>query len=161
MNGMGTHQSARMQKDEWLTPPHIISSLGSFDLDPCAPKIRPWDMAKDHYHELGLMKPWHGRIWLNPPYGNMTGEWLNKLSHHNNGVALIFARTDTETFFREVWAKADAVLFIKGRLTFCHIDGTRATANSGAPSCLVAYGLNNVQSLEKCDIKGKLLKING
>jgi hypothetical protein len=31
------HQSARMKNDEWLTPPSIISSLGQFDLDPCAP----------------------------------------------------------------------------------------------------------------------------
>lgn len=38
--GMGSHQSAAMLKDEWLTPPEIIQALGgpeSFDLDPCAP----------------------------------------------------------------------------------------------------------------------------
>jgi hypothetical protein len=36
-------------KDEWLTPPEIIKSLGEFDLDPCSPINRPWDTAKNHY----------------------------------------------------------------------------------------------------------------
>ena len=43
--GIGSHQSATMQNDEWLTPPEILKPLGSFDLDPCAPINRPWDMA--------------------------------------------------------------------------------------------------------------------
>lgn len=38
---IGSHQSARMKSDTWLTPPDIIKSLGEFDLDPCSPvKIR-------------------------------------------------------------------------------------------------------------------------
>jgi len=28
MKGMGSHQSAAMMKDEWLTPPHIFEGLG-------------------------------------------------------------------------------------------------------------------------------------
>jgi hypothetical protein len=35
------HQSARMKNDEWLTPPEILAKLGEFDLDPCAPVVRP------------------------------------------------------------------------------------------------------------------------
>lgn len=48
MNGIGSHQSARMLNDEWLTPPNIIINLGPFDLDPCAPVIRPWNTAIKH-----------------------------------------------------------------------------------------------------------------
>jgi len=29
------------------------------------------------------------------------------------------------------------------------VDGTRAPFNSGAPICLVAYGLDNVEALER------------
>jgi hypothetical protein len=56
-------------KDEWLTPPPLIQALGEFDLDPCAPIKRPWDMAKNHYtiEDDGLEKDWFGRVWLNPP----------------------------------------------------------------------------------------------
>ena len=147
-----------MGNDEWLTPPEILAELGEFDLDPCAPKVRPWDTAKEHYFELGLMKPWHGRVWLNPPYGNETKHWLNRLVEHGNGIALIMARTETKTFFSCVWEKADAFLFIKGRLCFHYVDGTRAKANCGAPSVLVAYGENNVKILENCNIKGKFIR---
>lgn len=160
MSGMGSHQSARMKKDEWLTPPELIRLLGFFDLDPCSPgDRRPWDTAVRHYsvEDNGLIKPWNGRIWLNPPYGKETGLWLNRLASHGNGIALIFARTETEMFFGEVWKKADALLFLRGRLHFHHIDGTRAKANSGAPSVLVAYGDKNVDALEKVSHLGELI----
>lgn len=126
--------------DEWLTPPHVIKALGEFDLDPCAPIVRPWDMAKKHYtvNDDGLSKPWEGRVWLNPPYGKETFKWLERLSEHRNGIALIFARTETRQFHSEIWSKANSIFFFKGRLKFHYVDGScENTAN--APSCLVAY----------------------
>lgn len=151
---IGGHQSARMKNDEWLTPPEIIRALGEFDLDPCAPVVRPWEMAKHHYTALddGLRHPWHGRVWMNPPYGLEAAEWLARLAAHGNGIALIFARTETKMFFEYVWQKADAVLFIEGRLHFHYVDGSRAAANSGAPSCLIAYGRENVEALRNCGL---------
>ena len=91
--GMGSHQSAAMLKDEWLTPPEIIKALGgpkSFDLDPCAPIKRPWDMAKEHYTiaDNGLLKPWHGRVWFNPPYGGpaIVGPWMRRMVEHGQAT---------------------------------------------------------------------------
>lgn len=161
--GMGGHQSARMKKDEWLTPPEIIKELGEFDLDPCSPICRPWDTAKRHYTVVddGLTREWAGRIWLNPPYGREASEWLRKLSDHGNGIALIFARTETEMFFEHVWNKANALLFFKGRLYFRHVDGSRAVANAGAPSVLIAYGSDNVKSLEQVKDWGMLINLSG
>ncbi|WP_206516814.1 hypothetical protein [Mesorhizobium sp. M7A.F.Ca.MR.245.00.0.0] len=49
---IGSHHSAAAGTDVWLTPPAILAALGgaeSFDLDPCAPLDRPWDMARQHY----------------------------------------------------------------------------------------------------------------
>ena len=148
---MGGHHSAAMLKDEWLTPPYIIDALGDFDVDPCSPVKRPWDTANYHYdiNDDGLHHPWPGRVWLNPPYGLEAARWLDRLAQHGNGIALIFARTETKMFFDHVWRRADAVLFIEGRLHFHHVDGTRAAANAGAPSCLVAYGENNVRKLKE------------
>lgn len=155
---IGGHQSARMAKDEWLTPPEVLEVLGSFDLDPCAPVNRPWEMARDHFTVDcdGLQREWKGRVWLNPPYGPETGKWLGRLAGHGNGIALIFARTETRFFFDHVWGRASAVLFLKGRLHFYHVDGSRAKANSGGPSCLVAYGLENVKVLAECGLEGCL-----
>lgn len=158
-NGMGSHQSSDAGKTEWLTPPVILEKLGSFDLDPCSPINRPWDTATHHYTILddGLNKEWFGKVYCNPPYGTQTAVWLNKLSKHGNGIALIFARTETEMFFEEVWNKADALLFIKGRLFFHHVTGERGSSNSGAPSVLIAYGSDCVKQLENSNIEGKLI----
>ena len=149
-----------MINDEWLTPPEILSALGVFDLDPCAPVDRPWNMAVTHYTalDLGLMKPWTGRVWLNPPYGQQTGAWLEKMAAHGNGIALIFARTETEMFLSHVWKKADAILFIEGRLYFHYVTGERAKGSGGAPSVLIAYGPKNVDALRQSGIKGALVE---
>jgi len=145
-----------MLKDEWLTPPSIIEALGSFDLDPCAPVKRPWDTAKRHLtmEDDGLNHPWSGRVWLNPPYGKETGKWLEKLADHGNGIALIFSRTETTMFHDYVWSRATSLLFLRGRIHFHHVDGTRAAANAGAPSVLIAYGDNNAVALAKAMNQG-------
>ena len=159
--GMGSHQSSNMTKDEWLTPPEIVKSLGDFALDPCAPINRPWETAFTHYdiNIDGLSTPWVGRVWLNPPYGSETGTWLHRLYKHGDGIALIFARTETKMFFEYVWGKADAVLFIKGRLSFHHVSGKKADRNAGAPSVLVAYGKENARILKNAGILGKYINL--
>lgn len=152
------HHSPVMGKDEWLTPPEIIRALGRFDLDPCAPVKRPWETADRHYTVLenGLAQPWHGRVWCNPPYGRETATWLRRLADHGDGIALIFARTETEMFVSHAWGRASAMLFIAGRLHFHHVDGTRAAANAGGPSVLLAYGPVNVKALAMSGIPGYL-----
>lgn len=144
--------------DEWLTPPGIVKALGEFDLDPCAPEVRPWDLAGKHYSKAddGLSQPWEGRVWLNPPFGREAVKWLRKMVEHGNGVALVPARTETAMFYECVWDVADAVLFMQGRPHFHYVDGRRAAANSGAPICLVAYGFNNERALRKAGL-GKVV----
>lgn len=158
---MGSHQNANTGTDTWLTPLPLIKSLGEFDLDPCTPEEMPWHTAKHRYTEQqnGLRQPWFGRVWLNPPYSTLKW-WFKKLVEHNNGIGLLFARTETIDFFDWIWDHADSVLFLKGRLHFHYPDGTRAKANSGAPSVLVAYGENNVAALEDSNIPGKHLLVN-
>ncbi len=148
-------------KEDWLTPPKILRVLGCFDLDPCAPMARPWDMAAVHYTiaDNGLTKPWHGRVWLNPPYGNQTERWMQRMAEHNNGIALIFARTETASFFPWVWDYASAVLFLRGRLRFFTKEG-REGGVAGAPSALVAYGPQNAVALHAAGIEGKMVDLH-
>lgn len=146
--------------EEWLTPPYIINALGPFDLDPCAPITRLFDTARSHYtiNDDGLSLPWQGRIWLNPPYGDQTTRWVQRLAEHGNGIALIFARTETATFFPWVWEHASAVLFLRGRVKFYNVDGTQG-GTAGAPSCLIAYGENNAIALEKSGLDGRVVDV--
>lgn len=154
MGSMGSHQSARMESDTWLTPPEIIKTLGDFDLDPCCPVNMPWRTAVRHYTDNGLEQDWFGRVWLNPPYSREAVKWLDKMSSHGNGIALVFARTETSWFHRTVWEAAAGLLFLKGRVHFHRADGTRAQANAGAPSVLVAYGLENAHILKDSGVAG-------
>jgi hypothetical protein len=156
-----SHERSPTEKTEWLTPPAILRRLGEFDLDPCAPIHRPWPTAKHHYtlREDGLVRPWFGRVWLNPPYGHETGRWLARLVQHGDGIALIFSRTETRMFFDYVWSKAAGILFLRGRLTFLNEDGTKPANSSGAPSSLVAYGRCNVQALAASGLAGKLVRL--
>lgn len=154
LTGNKREPTAVMGKDEWLTPPWLLERLGAFDLDPCAPVVRPWPMAKEHYtiKDNGLSKQWHGRMWCNPPYGREASAWLEKCGNHGNAIVLIFARTETDMFFRYVWEKADALFFLSGRLYFHHVSGECAAANSGAPSVLVAFGSSNAECLKSVDL---------
>lgn len=156
---MGSHHSHRAETTTWLTPPHIIEALGPFDLDPCA--APGWRTAETHYILPldGLAQPWRGMVWCNPPYSTEAWKWLDRLAGHGSGIALVFARTETTGFVEQVWNKADAVLFLHGRLHFHHADGTRAKANSGAPSCLVAYGTEAAQRLAKSGLPGTLVDL--
>lgn len=148
-------------KDKWLTPPHILAALGTFDLDPCSPINRPWDTASNHYtvNDNGLAMPWHGRVFCNPPYGAEAAAWLRKCAGHGNAIALTFARTETKMFFESVWNSADALLFIKGRLKFYHVTGEQGDS-AGSPSVLIAYGEDNTKTLQQCDIEGKFVRLN-
>lgn len=161
MAGIGTHPTRKAgATDEWLTPPELIRSLGEFDLDPCSPIDRPWDTAKLHYsiEDDGLSQPWAGRVWMNPPYGLQTGKWLSRLGRHGNGIALVFARTETQMFAKHVWGRADAVLFVEGRIRFRKPDGSEGSYTSGGPSALIAYGPENVTSLRRSGISGAIVE---
>lgn len=137
------HERSQSQSVEWYTPPEVFEALGiSFDLDPAAPPGGvPWVPAEQSYCEAedGLMQPWVGRVWLNPPYGAKVGLWLERLAQHGNGLALVFARTDTQ-WYQRVASQVTAVCFISGRLSFVRPDLSRGSA-AGAPSLLLAFGL--------------------
>ena len=145
-------------KVEWLTPPDLVKKLGTFDLDPCSPINPPFVHATTNFtiQDNGLTRQWFGRVYLNPPYGKGMEEWMEKLKNHRNGIALIFARTETKCFFKHIWNDADAVLFVKGRIKFYHVSGIQG-GTPGAPSVFIAYGKNNAELLKNAGIEGKFL----
>lgn len=158
------HESTYNESKEWYTPKYIFDALGlEFDLDPCSPgaDIVPWVPAQNHLTpaDNGLNAHWEGRIWMNPPYGSDTPKWMKHLSTVGNGVALVFARTDTRWFHSYV-PKADAICFIKSRVKFVpaieakkYSQGNfKPQGGCGAASMLIAFGQENVKAL----IKSKL-----
>jgi hypothetical protein len=146
----------------WLTPPSIIHALGEFDLDPCSEEEMPWQVAKNKYTEKddGLVQQWEGRVFMNPPYGPKLNPFLSKLADHGNGIALVFARTETRAFFDSVWPRANAIMFLRRRVKFYRPDGTQGKS-SGSPSCLIAYGRSNVQALYDSGLDGVIITLDG
>lgn len=158
----GHHRPYEGHTNEWLTPPEIIQAVGPFDLDPCSPINRPWDTARFHFtiEDNGLSQDWSNAfVWMNPPYGPHTKVWLEKLSKHNNGISLIFVRTDTVYFQEYVFKKASSLFFLAKRLYFHYVDGSRSKNNSGAPSVLVGYGNTAYDRLKNCPLEGKFVSL--
>lgn len=137
----------------WYTPKEITESLGSFFIDPCTNSTAP------HYHALhnikhdkgqcGLSIEWRNRVWLNPPYGKDIVAWLDKLLEHGNGMALVFARTETK------WAQKHMKMctgfnLLKGRISFISDDG-RPSTNASNGSMLLAYGAENFSYLHRLE----------
>ncbi len=157
--GIGGHHPPAMKSDDWLTPPDLLEAIGApdfFDLDPCASMGQPWQTADIQFTKVdnGLTKPWHGTVWMNPPYSRENAKWFARLADHGDGIGLTFARTETEFFRRHVWERADALFFIYGRLHFHYPNGARCPNNSGGPSVLIAYGDNCATRLQEMEGEG-------
>lgn len=155
------YRKAKKKKttDVWLTPVDLINALGVFDLDPCCPNNLPWKTAESFYSldngQDGLKLPWIGRVWLNPPYSNWT-PFVEKLKLHGSGIALIFARTETNGFFDHVWNGAHSVLFLKKRIKFLKGDFTSKHA-APTPSVLISYSEADTDALRNSGLEGKLI----
>lgn len=117
----------------------IADAIGGFDLDPAASStsdLADRNITKD---EDGLSVPWHGDVWLNPPYSEV-GDWMayaRRQYEHGNAeriVALVFARTGTQWWHNHA-TTANAICFVEGRLTF-----GGAENSAPAPSAVLVWG---------------------
>lgn len=158
--GIGGHTKPNAgETDDWLTPPGVLAAVGPFDLDPCASgqdyAWRPWETAARSFTHGGLESAWEGFCWVNPPYGAQTWPWLARLAdHEGGGIALTFARTETDGFFTQAWDKAAGLYFLRGRLHFHYPNGDRAAGNAGGPSVLLGYTEEAVRRLALAREKG-------
>lgn len=136
----------------WLTPLPLVRALGEFDLDPCA--FPSHEMANTLYclpERDGLHDSWFGRVWLNPPYGREAATWLKKLKDHGNGIALIFARLETQWIQEFI---ADGFFQLQGRISFIASDGNKR-GNAGAANILIPFGRKNIGTILSSDLEGK------
>jgi DNA N-6-adenine-methyltransferase (Dam) len=156
---LGSHQQCVGKSQVHITPRWIIDRLGPFDVDPAAADPRPWDCAAVNFTEAddGLSRPWHGRVWLNPPFDRYrVGTWIRRLAEHGTGAALLHARTEAG-WFEPIWAHASGILFMADRIKFFRPDGSEQPANSGAPPVLVAFGERDLARLRASGIAGTLV----
>jgi len=132
------------KNNSWATPWDIFNKInkeyGPCDLDVCATKENTKCERYFTEEQNGLIQPWEGICWLNPPYSEII-TWVNKAAKEvyifNNAeriICLIPARTDTK-YFHQYVAPYAHVIFIKGRIKF---EGAKNSAPF--PSILAIYG---------------------
>ena len=115
-------------KTEWETPAELFENLNhrfGFTLDPAASHKNAKCTLYYTEEDDGLVLPWSGNVWLNPPYGRyLTGAWIKKTydesmaDHIDMACVLLPARTDTKWFHDYVMPAATEIWYVKGRLRF-------------------------------------------
>lgn len=115
--------------DDWYTPPGYIeaarSVMGGIDLDPASSELAQSIVKADSYFTKtinSLHQPWHGRIWLNPPYsmpGRFVGKLITEYLDRRIDQAIILVNNDSDTgWFHDLLNTAAAVYFTRGRIQF-------------------------------------------
>lgn len=150
------------KSDDWYTPPEIFNALGLvFDLDPCSPGPSHWVPALQIYTKAddGLSLPWHGLVWMNPPFGGRRGHvpWLKKFLAHGNGIGLVRAYTSAD-WFHEHAVRAQTMLFPRGKTQFIRPDGSIGKS-PGHGVVLLGMGEQANAALERCGL-GLFVNIN-
>ena len=152
-NKMKVHYMS--DKHTWETPQEFFDLLNeefNFEIDLACEK----ETAKcDKYYTKendGLDKVWNKVSWLNPPYGNSIGSWVQKayLSAKFDGgtiVCLIPSRTDTK-WWHDYVMKAKEIRFVKGRLKF---GGLKSSAPF--PSAVVVFQGNTDNDTPKISVQ--------
>lgn len=113
-------------RDDWETPQDLFDALDlifSFDLDPCASHDNHKTPQYFTIEADGLSRDWHGRVFMNPPYGRGISDWIEKAYEESTKywndfvVGLIPSLTDTR-YWHDYVMKARYIWFIKGRIHF-------------------------------------------
>lgn len=130
-------------KADWETPQDLFDNLDNifgFTLDAAANPINA--KCKNFFTEKknnALKEEWHGRVWLNPPYGTEIKYWVEKARHESAQdycelvCVLLPARTDTKYFHNDIM-RASEVWLMKGRLKF-----VGAPTSAPFPSMIVIF----------------------
>jgi phage N-6-adenine-methyltransferase len=114
--------------------------LGVIDLDPASSERAQRGVQALKYFTLaddGLMRMWHGNVWLNPPYAqphieSFADKMILEVRSSRVASAIMLTHNYTDTaWFQKLAAAASAVCFTRGRIRFEAPDGTLASPTQG------------------------------
>jgi hypothetical protein len=164
------------KSNEWYTPHHIIAAarevMGGIDLDPASCELANQTVKASTIYtkeDNGLSKPWHGRIWLNPPYGRFTntgrqtswqGTFIKKLltewdaGNVEQAIVLLLGNACFARYFPPLWDYP--LCFFDGSLVFYREDGRREDFGFG--TIFVYLGPNNDKFASVFSRFGRIVK---
>lgn len=124
------------KSNEWRTPLDYIDAvnlvIGPIDLDPASSaEANDFINASFFYTEQsnGLVQPWFGRVFLNPPYGDWTGKFVNKLVDEFSEIkrveeAILLINSNTSTkYWQRAYKSANAICYPSKRIAFIDENG--------------------------------------
>lgn len=105
--------------DDYWTPKWIFDALGlTFDLDVACPSGGPPHTPCKAFYtpaDDGLAQPWHGLVWMNPPYSK-AGPWMHKWLDHGNGLCITVV--SKSKWCDRLWQEADSIVLMRQSMSF-------------------------------------------
>jgi phage N-6-adenine-methyltransferase len=130
------HVSYNTGETRWYTPRRYIDMavavMGGIDCDPASSDKANETVRASTYYTIeddGLTKPWHGRVWMNPPYSHpaidrfceaAAGKYMS--GEISEAIVLVNNATDTE-WFQGLARASSALCFLNGRICFINHEG--------------------------------------
>ncbi|OCX68702.1 hypothetical protein A6M27_10740 [Acidithiobacillus thiooxidans] len=132
------HVAQSTGNNEWYTPPIFIeaarATMGTIDIDPASSAIANKNVKATKYfteEDNGLLKTWHGNIWLNSPYSQpLISQFCEAVAYkYESGEisqACVLVNNGTETKWgQRLLSVANAVCFPSSRICFLRPDGNK------------------------------------
>jgi ParB family chromosome partitioning protein len=120
---------AQSDQNDWRTPRKFLGAaravMGAIDLDPASSAAANETVRAERFYTVadnGLVQPWKGRVWLNPPYGGDARLFIERLiSEYEVGnvteaCALLNSHPTETKWFQQLFDYT--VCFIEGRIDF-------------------------------------------
>lgn len=106
----------RSESDDWYTPPLYVEAartvMGTIDLDPASCAVANLHVkATSIYTQIedGLTQPWAGNVWLNPPFGGNSGDFVKhlieqyKAGNVTQAITCVSSNGTTAKWFQPLW----------------------------------------------------------
>ena len=144
---------------EWYTPSEYVEAarkvMGSIDCDPASSVLAQNVVKASTYYTInsnGLVNPWLGNVWLNPPYSaktiSMFVERLKAFLESGNvrqAIMLTHCNSDTK-WYHVAWNECAAFCQTRGRVRFYDANGT---ANSPTHGHVFLYFGNRARTFRR------------
>ena len=159
-----------MKNNEWYTPAIYIEAarevMGSIDLDPASSELANRIVKAEKYYtkeENGLMYPWYGNVWLNPPYGrtnkytsSLQQRFIEKLVREDieQAILLLLGNACFRKYFEPLWEYL--LCFNQGDIAFFREDGENG--HFGFGTLFVYIGNNEEKFIEVFSQFGPIVK---
>lgn len=160
-----------MSTNEWYTPAKYIEAarevMHGIDLDPASCELANQTVKAARYYteqDNGLLQPWYGNIWLNPPYGRMykntgTTAFVSRLirDYEQGNIQQAIILTMLGMYARWFFRLLDyPICYLEEKPIFYRPDGTNGKL--GFAACCFYLGTNEQEFVKNFSPFGRVAK---